>query len=74
MKIDWLKLESKDACLVKCDFNPKNILIHKSMKQVIFIDWEFAMASESLIDFGNFFRLETDYSETMMINLLKGYE
>jgi len=44
------------------------------MKQVIFIDWEFAMASESLIDFGNFFRLETDYSETMMINLLKGYE
>lgn len=61
-------------CLVHCDFNPKNILVSPTMDKVAILDWEFAMAGERLIDFGNFFRFENDFTEPMMANVLKGYE
>jgi len=52
------------ACLVHCDFNPKNILVRRVRGRWMVtsvLDWEFAMSGHPLIDIGNMRRFRSGY-------------
>jgi len=58
------------------DFNPKNILLSGDINSpsISVIDWEFAISGHPMIDFGNFFRFESeDYPLFARKEFLNGY-
>jgi aminoglycoside phosphotransferase (APT) family kinase protein len=71
---DWRLVRDnfRGAALVHCDFNPKNILILDG-KIAGVLDWEFSIAGDPLIDFGNFFRFIDDYTVKERVVFLNSY-
>ena len=69
---DVVRRSAIGPTLVHCDFNPKNILVRGGEVAAV-LDWEFAIAADPLIDFGNFFRFVEDYSPWERESLLDGY-
>jgi aminoglycoside phosphotransferase (APT) family kinase protein len=67
-------LHPRAPTLVHSDFNPKNILVGQDGRVTAILDWEFAMAADPLIDFGNFFRFPEDYESEAQGKFVAGYE
>lgn len=63
--------------LVHSDFNQKNLLVAEiagKWQVTGVLDWEFAFVGSGLVDFGNFFRFEEEFSPNFKAPLLESYK